>query len=86
MAVLVGNVTGEPLRTATHECGERGHSHYRAWHAWALANLTAAVFHADAAREERHLARQESDLWTARASKADSRARTSHAENALSLA
>ena len=36
------------FRAATHDCGERGWGHYRAWHAWALANYSAAQRHHEA--------------------------------------
>ena len=41
------------FRTATHECGEAGFGHYRAWHAWAILNFAAAEHHADNAKVER---------------------------------
>ncbi|RYG40355.1 hypothetical protein EON68_04345, partial [archaeon] len=33
------------FRTATHDCADNGLKHYRAWHAWAITNFTAAEHH-----------------------------------------
>lgn len=41
------------FRTATHDCGERGYSHYRAWHAWAMANFTSAQYYAENLRVDK---------------------------------
>jgi tetratricopeptide (TPR) repeat protein len=41
------------FRTATHECGDAGYGHYRAWHAWAIMNFAAAEHHAENLRVER---------------------------------
>ena len=40
------------LRTATHDCGDRGHGHYRAWHAWAVANFKAAEHYLEKLRSD----------------------------------
>jgi phosphatidylinositol kinase/protein kinase (PI-3 family) len=43
----------DSFRISTHDCGERGFSHYRAWHAWAFANFSAAEYYADNLQNQR---------------------------------
>jgi tetratricopeptide (TPR) repeat protein len=43
----------ESFRISTQDCGERGFSHYRAWHAWAFANFSAAEYYADNLQSQR---------------------------------
>ena len=55
------------LKTATHDCGERGYGHYRSWHAWALVNFAAAEHHADNLRAEQERLRQQGQSGGAQA-------------------
>ena len=43
----------DSFRISTQDCGERGYSHYRAWHAWAFANFSAAEYYADNLQNQR---------------------------------
>lgn len=42
----------ESFYKATHECGDRGSQHYRAWHAWAGMNFAATEYYAENLRRE----------------------------------
>ena len=52
------------FRTATHDCGDRGYGHYRAWHAWAIINFSAAEHNHTALKAEREKFKAERDKGT----------------------